>query len=122
MAATFYGSRGLSEMDFFSRDVTTHLSYYIKPEGDVTAVMPDQDATFTLKFIEDFLGPEVEIACYTPDGFALIRNREAERRGLPINNVASSLLSETQGRPGVVHGRAFLIHPDHFDRRLITAA
>ena len=109
-------------MDFFSRDVTSHLSYYIKPEGDVTAVMPDQDETFTLKFIKDFLGPEVEIACYTSDGYALLRNSEAEARGLPMNNVASSLLSEAQGRPGVVKGRAFLIHPDHFDRRLIPAA
>jgi hypothetical protein len=122
MAATSEAARGLAEMNFFTRDLTTHLSYYIKPEGDVTAVMPDQDATFTLKFIQDFLGLDVEVACYTSDGFALVRNSKAEGRGLPINNVASSVLSEAQGQPGVIYGRAFLIHPDHFDRRLIPAA
>lgn len=109
-------------MDFLRRDLTTHLSYYIKPEGDVTAVMPDQDATFSLKFIQDFVGSEVEVACYTSDGYALIRNSKAELRGLPINEVASSVLAEATGQADAIHGRAFLIHPDHFDRRLVPAA
>jgi hypothetical protein len=109
-------------MDILRPDVTSHLSYYIKPEGDVTAVMPDQDATFSLKFIQDFVGTEVEVACYTPQGFALIRNRKGGERGLPLNEVASSLLSESTGKSDVIHGRAFLIHPDHFDRRLVPAA
>jgi hypothetical protein len=109
-------------MDFLRRDLTSHLSYYIKPDGDVTAVMPDQDVTFSLKFIQDFVGAEVEVACYTSDGYALIRNRQAEVRGLPFNDVASSVLSEATGQPNVIHGRAFLIHPDHFDRRLVPAA
>lgn len=109
-------------MDTLRRDITSPLSYYIKPEGDVTAVMPDQEPTFSLKFIQAFVGPEVEIACYTPDGYALVRNSTAEVRGLPINTVASSLLTEAKAQPDVIYGRAFLIHPDHFDRRLIPAA
>ncbi len=109
-------------VDFFRRDVTNHLSYCLKPEGDVMPVMPDQDATFSLKFIQDFVGAEVEVAGYTADGFALIRNPTAEARDLPVNEVASALLSEAKGQSQMVRGRAFLIHPDHFDRRLIPAA
>jgi hypothetical protein len=103
-------------------EVKSQLSYCIKPEGEVKAVMPDQDATFSLKFIQDFVGPELEVVCYTKEGYALIRNRRAEAGGLPINDVASSVLSEAKGHPDVIRGRAFLIHPEHFDRRLIPAA
>jgi Domain of unknown function (DUF3846) len=109
-------------MELMQRNVRDHLSYYIKPGGDVTPVMPDQDETFTLKFIQDFVGPNVELVCHTQEGYALVRNKQAYLQGLPINDVATSLLAEATGRTEVIRGRAFLIHPDHFDRRLIPAA
>lgn len=109
-------------MDVIRRNITDHLSYYIKPEGNVTPVMPDQEATFPLKFIQDFVGPRLEIACFTSEGYALIRNPEGTLQGLPVNSMATSLLSQATGKDDVIRGRAFLIHPEHFDRRLIPAA
>ena len=109
-------------MEFMRRDVTDHLSYYIKPGGDVTAVMPNQDDTFTLRFIQDFVGPTVEVVCYTQDGYALIRNMQADLEGLPINDLATAVVTQSTGTANVVRGRAFLIHPDHFDRRVVPAA
>ncbi len=104
------------------RNISDHLSYYIKPEGTVAAVMPDAEETFSLKFIQDFVGAHVEVACFTPEGYALVRNAEAESEGLSANEVASSILAEATGRNDVIRGRAFLIHPNHFDRRLVPAA
>jgi hypothetical protein len=109
-------------MGLMRTDLSDHLSYYIKPSGEVTAVMPDQDATFTLKFIQDFVGPSIELACYTREGYALIRNAKAHTEGLPVNEIASSVLAEATGSTEPLRGRAFLIHPDHFDRRVVPAA
>lgn len=110
-------------MEFLRRDVTDHLSYYIKPGGDVTPVMPNQDDTFTLRFIQDFLGPSVEVVCYTPDGYALMRNMQADVEGLPVNDLATEVVTQSTGATvNIVRGRAFLIHPDHFDRRVVPAA
>ncbi|MBV9480728.1 MAG: hypothetical protein JO249_08235 [Acidobacteria bacterium] len=120
MACLRSGER--SEQRVIERNIGDQLSYYIKPGGPVTAVMPDQDETFSLKFIQDFVGPHVELACYTPEGYALVRDVNADQEGLPINDVASSILAEATGQSGVIRGRAFLIHPKHFDRRLVPAA
>jgi hypothetical protein len=109
-------------MELLQRNISDHLSYYIKPEGNITAVMPDQDATFTLKFIQDFVGPEVEVACFTRDGYALVHNVNAEAQELPVNEVATSIVRQATGEGEVLRGRAFLIHPDHFDRRVVPAA
>lgn len=103
-------------------NVSDHLSYYIKPEGEVAAVMPDQEETFSLKFIQDFVGTHVQVACYTHDGYALVKNIDADAQGLPANDIASSILTEATGRTDIIRGRAFLIHPDHFDRRLVPTA
>lgn len=109
-------------MSLTNRSLEDHLSYYIKPDGSVAAVMPDQDPTFTLGFIRGFVGQRIELACYTHDGYALIRNADANEQDLPVNDIATSLVREVQGQEEVVRGRAFLIHPDHFDRRLVPAA
>jgi len=109
-------------MQLSDRNLEDHLSYYIKPDGTITAVMPDQDPTFTLGFICGFVGPRVQLACYTSDGYALIQNADGEEKELPINEAATELLRECTGSDTVVRGRAFLVHPDHFDRRLMAAA
>ena len=109
-------------MQLFFHNDSDHLSYYLKPEGDVTAVMPDQEPTFSLRFIQSFVGPQVEVACVTPEGYALVRNGGAQVQGFPVNKIASSVLSDCTGRSEVIRGRAFLIHPDHFDPRLVPAA
>jgi hypothetical protein len=109
-------------MPLIHRNLEDHLSYYIKPDGSITAVMPDQEPTFTLAFIRDFVGANIELACYTDDGYAVIRNTDAEAQGLPVNETATAILREATGEERVIRGRAFLIHPDHFDRRLMPAA
>jgi hypothetical protein len=97
------------------RNLADNLSYYLYPDGRVTALMPDTEPLFSLKFIRDFVGPEVELACYTTDGYALFHNSQAGREGLPRNEVATSLYAEGERSEVVVSGRAFLVHPRHLD-------
>lgn len=109
-------------MSLAGRKLEDHLSYYIKPDGSITAVMPDQDPTFTLGFIRGFVGPRIELVCYTDDGYALICNADATEQDLPVNETATSLVKESCDQESVIRGRAFLIHPEHFDRRIMPAA
>jgi hypothetical protein len=109
-------------MSLAERKLEDRLSYYIKPDGTITAVMPDQEPTFTLGFIRGFVGPVVELVCYTHDGYALVCNPAASKQDLPVNEAATSLAKESCGEESLIRGRAFLIHPEHFDRRVVPAA
>lgn len=104
------------------RDISENLSYMIPPEGTAKAVMPDQDPTFGLGFIQGVVGAHPELACFTSDGFALVQSREAKDKDLPTNDAASSLLHESTGSTERVYGTALLIHPNHLDRRLFSSS
>jgi len=95
------------------RNLEDKLSYFIKADGSVLPVMPDQDPTFNTRELHDFIGEKIELACYTPDGYALFRNQEGPSKGLPINETATLLCREEKDSQEIVAGNALLAHPDH---------
>jgi hypothetical protein len=97
------------------RNLEDKLSYFIKPDGSILPVMPDQDPTFNTRELHDFIGEKIELACYTRDGYALFRNQEGASKGLPFNETATSLCREEKGADEIVAGNALLAHPEHIE-------
>lgn len=95
------------------RNLDDKLSYFIKSDGSVLPVMPDQDPTFNTRELHDFIGEKIELVCYTRDGYALFRNQEGRLKGLPINEAATSLCREENGVDEIIAGNALLAHPEH---------
>lgn len=89
-----------------------NLSYILKLDGSIVAAMPD-DEEFSVQEIRDHVAGPPDVVCETPDGYALFHNREGESRGLPLNQLATSVYVGTTHRHGSVLGRAFLAHPAH---------
>ena len=102
-------------MQAIKRNLAEKLSYLIKPEGEVHAVMPDEE-TFSLKALQQYVGGNIEVVCRTRDGYILLSNKEGKQKGLPVNEVATSLCSEESGSGEIVAGKAMLAHPDHIDK------
>lgn len=95
------------------RALEDKLSYFIKPDGSILAVMPDQDPTFNTRELHDFIGENIELACYTRDGYALFFNKDGRTQGLPVNEQAMSLYEEVKGKGEIIAGNALLAHPEH---------
>ena len=95
------------------RNLDDKLSYFLKSDGSVLPVMPDQDPTFNTRELHDFIGDKIELVCYTRDGYALFRNQEGQSKGLPFNQTATSLFREEKGGNEIVAGNALLAHPEH---------
>jgi hypothetical protein len=74
--------------------------------------MPD-DEEFSLQQIRDYVAGPPEVLCKTQDGYLLFHNREAAANGQPVNDLASSVYSESTSHRDDVAGRVFLAHPDH---------
>ena len=99
--------------EIMKRNLNEKLSYFIKADGSILPVMPDQDPTFNTRELHDFIGEKIELICYTSDGYALFRNQEGHSKGLPINETATALLRDEKGGNEVVAGNALLAHPEH---------
>lgn len=95
------------------RDLNEKLSYFMKPDGTIRAVMPDQDSTFNARELHAFIGEQIELACRTSDGYALFCNREGKLQGLSVNEAATQLCESVKGPGHVIVGNALLAHPDH---------
>jgi hypothetical protein len=102
-----------AEREIMERNLADKLSYFIKPDGTVLPVMPDQDPTFNTRELHDFIGEKIELVCYTRDGYALFRNSEGRSEGLSVNETATSLCREEKGPEEIVAGNALLAHPEH---------
>ncbi len=89
------------------------LSYFMKPDGTIRAVMPDQDSTFNTRELHAFIGEHIELACHTSDGYALFCNKEGNLKGLSVNDAATELCEAVKGPGHVIAGNALLAHPEH---------
>lgn len=95
------------------RNLDDKLSYFMKPDGTVRAVMPDQDPTFNSHQLHGFVGEQIELVCHTTDGYALFCNKEGERLGLDVNQAATEVCEAVLGPGHVIVGNALLAHPEH---------
>jgi hypothetical protein len=95
------------------RELSDNVSYFMKPDGTIHAVMPDQEPTFSPQQLHGFIGQEIELACRTPDGYFLLRSKEGNQQDLPINEAATAVCEEVMGPGHVILGNALLVHPDH---------
>lgn len=85
----------------------------IRPDGECVAFMPDEEEV-SIRQLRDAVAGTPELVCFTSDGYALFRNKEAEIKQLPLNRAATDLWHDAA--PGVgenVLGRAFVAHPEH---------
>jgi hypothetical protein len=93
-------------------DQANNLSFIIKTTGEIVPAMPD-DEQFSQSQLRDYVAGPPEVVCKTRDGFFLFHNKEGKARGLPANELATSMyLSGEQKTKGVV-GRVLVAHPDH---------
>jgi hypothetical protein len=75
--------------------------------------MPDSEE-FSIGELRDAVAGEPEPACFTADGYALFRDRDAEAKQLPVNEIATRILQEAKpGASDKVYGRVFIAHPGH---------
>ena len=94
-------------------NLSDSFSYLIKTDGHWVAFMPD-DEEFSSRQIADAVQGIPDLVCFTKDGYALFRNRDAETLKFPRNPDATALCSEPSGEhSGAILGRAFLAHPHH---------
>ena len=91
----------------FSR--SGNLSFIIKAS---IPAMPD-DEEFSLQQIRDYVAGPPEVVCETHDGFILFHNQEGKAKGLPTNELATSMYVRSLHQNATVTGRVFLAHPDH---------
>ena len=59
------------------------------------------------------LGRRMFMYCETRDGFFLFQNKEGVAKGLPTNELATSMYINSAQRARSVVGRVLLAHPDH---------
>ena len=101
--------------------VADNLSYFTKPGGVVTPVMPDSDPTFNLSEIRAFVGEQARLACVTREGYVVVHDPSHARLETEINEFATSLYAAQTGSSQTLHGNVFLIHPNHVDREIREA-
>jgi hypothetical protein len=92
-------------------DLQNNLSYIIRTDGEFVPAMPDDDQ-FSPEQITDHVGGPPEVVCFTPEGYALFRNRDAKSSALPRNDAATLLQQSVSGSDDIL-GRALLAHPNH---------
>ncbi|HEY1272277.1 MAG TPA: hypothetical protein VGF08_09850 [Terriglobales bacterium] len=95
------------------RNPDDKLSYFLKPDGTVRPVMPDQDPTFNTRELHAFVGEQIDLACRMPDGYLLFYNKDGIAGGLSVNEEATALCEEVKGKGNVIAGNALLAHPEH---------
>jgi hypothetical protein len=94
-------------------DLSDSLSYMIKTDGECVAFMPN-DEEFSISQLRDAVAGPPEVVFFTPHGYALFHNRDAKLKGLPVNEVATSLCREDSvAECEKIFGRVFLAHPRH---------
>jgi hypothetical protein len=89
-----------------------NLSFMIKRMAKIVPTMPD-DEEFSFQQFRDYVAGPPEVVCQTHDGFILFHNKEGEAKGLPRNELATSMYLDASRQGGCVAGRVFLAHPDH---------
>jgi hypothetical protein len=95
------------------RNLSDKVSYFMKPDGTIRQVMPDQDPTFSPQQLHGFIGEQIEMACRTREGYVLLCTKEGSRQGLEMNQAATEVCEEVLGPGHVILGNALLAHPEH---------
>ncbi len=89
------------------------LSYMIRTDGECIAFMPD-DEEFSIRQLHDAVAGVPELVCFTAEGYALFRCRDAKANQLPVNQIATEIWHQAvPGQTESIVGRVFLAHPDH---------
>ncbi|MGB9491518.1 MAG: hypothetical protein WCA92_13730 [Terriglobales bacterium] len=92
---------------------SNNLSFIIEPSGEIVPAAPEEEV-FSPQQIRDYVAGPPELVCQTHDGFFLFRNKEGKARGLPPNELATSMYLRPFWQEGLL-GRIFVAHPAHID-------
>lgn len=90
-----------------------NLSFIIKTSGEIVPTVPEEEV-FSPQQIRDYVAGPPELVCQTHDGFFLFRNKEGKARGLPPNELATSMYLRPFRQDGLL-GKIFVAHPAHID-------
>ncbi len=66
------------------------MAQYIKTNGSVIGIRPEQGKQFTLKELQGLVGGTVDLA-YMPSGNVMYLNDNGKLKGLPMNEKASEI-------------------------------
>ena len=78
-------------------DTGKFLSFMIRTNGEIVPTMPD-DEEFSASQIGAYVAGTPEVVGETHDGFLLFQSKEGTERGLPVNELATSMYGATGGR------------------------
>src|SRR5678815_6194095 len=71
-------------------DTGKFLSFVIRTNGEIVPTMPD-DEEFSASQIGAYVAGTPEVVGETHDGFLLFQSKEGTERGLPVNELATSM-------------------------------
>lgn len=90
------------------------MSTWIRADGTVTVVEPENGSTYNLKELNAFVGGFIEIV-YLSDGRLMVLNEEGKLNDLPFNALATKLYNPHAALPDYIVGDVLVCQADEIE-------